>query len=147
MILLFIAAGFFVWRHVVGQIPFGSDATLNALFDKWHLGPLRLLNFAVLALIAVRCRRTLAAWAAHSPIATMGRTSLVVFSAQLVICLAVLALVGDAARPHLSVFEAALVVGALLALYGVARASLDGGGFLRGHRRALAARVSARAAR
>lgn len=146
VILLSVAAVFFVWRHVVGQIPFGSDATLNALFDKWHLGPLRLLDFAVLALIAVRCRRTLAAWAEHSPIATMGRTSLVVFSAQLVICLAVLALVGDTARLHLSIFETTLVLGALLVLYGVARASLDGGEFLRGHHRALAERVSARAA-
>jgi len=142
-----IAAIFFLWRHVVGQIPFGPDAALDTLFDKWHLGPLRLLNFAMLALIAVQCRRVLVAWAAHSPIATMGRTSLVVFSAQLVICLTVLTVVGDTARPHLSVFETALVIGALLALYGVARATQDGAQFLRARRRVQTARVSARAAR
>lgn len=142
-----IAAIFFVWRHVVGQMPFGPDAALDTLFDKWHLGPLRLLNFAMLAVIAVQCRRVLAAWAAHSPIATMGRTSLVVFSAQLVICLTVLTVVGDTARPHLSVFETALVIGALLALYGVARATQDGAQFLRARRRVRPARVSARAVR
>jgi hypothetical protein len=147
LIAIGIAAVFFVWRHVVGQMPFGPDAALDTLFDKWHLGPLRLLNFAVLALIAVQCRRVLVAWAAHSPIATMGRTSLVVFSAQLVICLTVLTVVGDIARPHLSVFETALVIGALLALYGVARATQDGAQFLRARRRVQTARVSARAVR
>jgi hypothetical protein len=147
LIAIGIAAVFFVWRHVVGQMPFGPDAALDTLFDKWHLGPLRLLNFAVLALIAVQCRRVLVAWAAHSPIATMGRTSLVVFSAQLVICLTVLTVVGDIARPHLSVFETALVIGALLALYGVARATQDGAQFLRARRRVQTTRVSARAVR
>ena len=147
VIAMGIAAVFFLWRHVIGQMPFGSDAALDALFDKWHLGPLRLLNFAVLALIVVQGRRVLVDWAAQSSLATMGRTSLVVFSAHLVICLTVLTVVGDAARPHLSIFEAALVVGALLALYGVARATQDGGDFLRAHRRALSARVSARVAR
>jgi len=142
-----IAAVFFLWRHVIGQMPFGSDAALDALFDKWHLGPLRLLNFAVLALIVVQGRRVLVDLAAHSSLATMGRTSLVVFSAHLLICLTVLTVVGDAARPHLSIFEAALVVGALLALYGVARATQEGGNVLRAYRRALSARVSARAAR
>jgi hypothetical protein len=77
----------------------------------------------------------------------MGRTSLVVFSAQLVICLTVLTVVGDTARPHLSVFETALVIGALLALYGVARATQDGAQFLRARRRVQTARVSARAVR
>jgi hypothetical protein len=147
VVAMSIAAAFFVLRHAVGQVPFGSDATLNALFDKWHLGPLRLLNFAVLALVAVRGRRLLVALAKHSSIATLGRSSLVVFSAHLVICLTVLEIVGDAARPHLSVFETALLLGTLVALYGVARASEGGGQVLRSHRRALVARVSARAAR
>jgi hypothetical protein len=142
-----IAAVFFVWRHAIGQMPFGTDATLNPLFDKWHLGPLRLLNFAVLAIIVAHARPTLVAWARHSSIATLGRASLLVFSAHLLICLALLAVVGDAVRPHLSIFETALLVGTLLALYGVARASASGGPLLRAQGRALAARVSARAAR
>jgi hypothetical protein len=47
----------------------------------------------------------------------------------------------------LSVFETALVIGALLALYGVARVTQDGAQFLRARRRVQTARVSARAVR
>ena len=141
-----IAAVFFVCRHIVGQT-FGSEALLNALFDKWHLGPLRLLNFAVLALIAVRLRPTLIAWAAHSPIATLGRASLVVFSAHLLICLAVLAILGDAARPHLSIFESVLLLGTLGILYGVARATLAGPGVIRAASRVPAIWLGLRAGR
>ena len=69
------------------------------MFDKWHLGPLRLLNFVVLAIIAVHGRRVLVAWAEHSSIATLGRASLTVFAAHLLVCLALLATVGDALAP------------------------------------------------
>jgi hypothetical protein len=142
-----VAAMFFTWRHVVGQAPFGSDAALNVLFDKWHLGPLRLLNFAVLALIVVHARPLLVGWAAHSSIATLGRASLAVFSAHLLICLALLTIVGDAVRPHLSVFETLLLLGTLAALYGVAQATLAAPRVVRAGSRALAARVNARGVR
>jgi hypothetical protein len=142
-----IAATFFVWRHVVGQAPFGSDALLNPLFDKWHLGPLRLLNFAVLALIVVKARPMVVAWARDSSIAVLGRASLFVFSAHLLICLAVLTVLGDAVRPHLSVSESLLLLGTLGVLYGVARASLAAEGAVRAGGRALAARLSTRGAR
>jgi hypothetical protein len=143
-----IAALFFVLRHITGQIPFGGDGALNALFDKWHLGPLRLLNFAVLAIIAVHGRRVLVRWARRSPLATLGRASLTVFSVHLLLCLAALTIVGDALRPQADWLpDAALVAGTLLVLYGVARASLGGEQALRARRRALAARVTARAAR
>lgn len=121
-----IAAVFFVWRHTAGQVPFGNDAALNSLFDKWHLGPLRLLNFAVLALIAVHGRRVLAEWAEDSPVATLGRASLVVFSAHLLACLALLTALGGVKHAHLGIADIALVGGTLLTLYGVARASLNG---------------------
>ena len=130
-VALGLAAGFFVWRHLAGQIPFGSEATLNALFDKWHLGPLRLLNFAVLAVIVVHGRGTLVAWARQSSIATLGRASLMVFSAHLLICLSLLTVVGDATRPHLSIFETALVFCSLGILYCVALVSLEGSRILR----------------
>jgi hypothetical protein len=138
-----IAAVFFVWRHIVGQT-FGSEAFLNALFDKWHLGPLRLLNFAMLALIVVRLRPTIVAWAEDSPVATLGRASLIVFSAHLLICLALLTVIGEAPRPHLSIFEAVLLLGTLVALYGVARAALAGPRAIRAQSRALAARIRIR---
>ena len=142
-----LAAVFFTWRHVVGQAAFGSDAMLNALFDKWHLGPIRLLNFAVHALIVVHARPVLVEWAANSSIATLGRASLAVFSAHLLICLALLTIVGDAVRPHLSVSESLLLLGTLAALYGVAQATLAAPRLLRAGSRALASRVSARGAR
>src|SRR5690242_4138387 len=142
-LIIGIAAVFFVWRHIVGQT-FGSEAFLNALFDKWHLGPLRLLNFAVLALIVVRFRPTIVASAEDSPLATLGRASLIVFSAHLLICLALLTILGGEPRPHLSIFEAALLLGTLVVLYGVARAALEGPRAIRAHGRALAARIGFR---
>jgi hypothetical protein len=148
-----LAAAFFVWRHVAGQVPFSGDAALNALFDKWHLGPLRLLDFAVLAIIVVHGRRVLVAWAEHSSIATLGRASLTVFSAHLLVCLVVLAWIGDDVAPHVGLLDAALVLGTLAMLYAIARASLGGGKVIRdyvfgaGAGRKARAAVSARAAR
>jgi hypothetical protein len=133
-----LAAFFFAWRHVVGQVPFGTDAALNMLFDKWHLGPLRLLNFAVLAVIVVHGRRVLAAWAERSSIATLGRASLTVFSVHLLLCLALLALVGEPIHSQASLLDAVLLAGTLLTLYGVARLSLGGEHVLRARRKALA---------
>jgi hypothetical protein len=123
-----LAVAFFVWRHVTGQVPFGDHGSLNALFDKWHLGPMRLLNFAVLAVLVVHGRRLLVALAQHSSIATMGRASLTVFAAHLVLCLLLLATGGDALdAAHVSLLDAALLSGTLVALYIGARATLDGG--------------------
>jgi len=128
-----LAAAFFVWRHVTGQVPFGPDGALNALFDKWHLGPLRLLNFAVLAVLAVHGRRMLAAWAKRSTIATLGRASLTVFTAHLVVCLVLLATHGDLVQSHPTMLEGALLLGTLVILYAVARASLAGSRLLGPH--------------
>jgi hypothetical protein len=134
-----LAALFFAWRHGVGQVPFGADDALNALFDKWHLGPLRLLNFAVLAVIVVHGRRVLAAWAEDSSLATLGRASLTVFSVHLLLCLAVLALVGEPIHAHAGLLDALLLAGTLLTLYAVARLSLGGAEALRARRTAVAA--------
>lgn len=136
-----VASVFFVWRHAVGQT-FGTAELLNALFDKWRLGPLRLLNFAALALIVVRMRPILLRLASHSAIATLGRASLVVFGAHLVICLAVLAAVGDATHSHLHLTDVALLLGTLAALWGVARASLDAPQAFRSAGRTVAARFA-----
>ena len=119
-----VAGAFFVWRHLVGQAPFGGDAALNALFDKWHLGPLRILNFAALAVLAVHGRETLMAWAQNSSLARMGRASLAVFSAHLVLCLTLLATVGDDAPARSGFADAMLLTGSFLTLYIVARIAL-----------------------
>ena len=122
-----LAIAFFAWRHITGQVPFGDHASLNALFDKWHLGPMRLINFAVLAILAVHYRRALVAIAERSSIATLGRASLTVFAAHLVLCLTLLAMGGDALDgQHVSLLDSALLVGTLVTLYAIARATLGG---------------------
>jgi hypothetical protein len=45
-----IAAVCLAWRHVAGQVPVPfpheTGHAINMLFDKWELGPLRLVNFS-----------------------------------------------------------------------------------------------------
>src|SRR5688572_17165283 len=43
-VALIYGIGCLVWRHAVGLQPFGPNPELNLLFDKWRLGPLRLLD-------------------------------------------------------------------------------------------------------
>lgn len=83
------------WRHSVGQVPF-SDGTLNLLFDKWQLGPLRLINlFAVLVLI-IRFGGDLARWLPRQRwLETLGAASLAVFCTHLAVVLLVLGVLGD----------------------------------------------------
>jgi len=91
------AALFFVWRHVVGQVPVATTgpSLLNTLFDKWHLAPLRLLNFLALLVLAMRFGPPLLArlprlrW-----LVLLGTQSLPVFCAHLVAVLLVLLFLG-----------------------------------------------------
>jgi hypothetical protein len=113
-----------VWRHAVGQAPFGNHTTLNLLFDKWSLGPLRVLNlFALVVLLihfgpGVARRLPRLRW-----LETLGAASLPVFCAHLVIVLLVLGLLGNAQdRPW--GLDLPLLVLCFGALYAVARVSL-----------------------
>jgi hypothetical protein len=129
LVLLAAAAALygFWWRHhgIHGQAPFGSDVELNLLFDKWQLGPLRLVNLAVLGIVAVRFGPALMRriprlhW-----LEDLGSASLPVFCAHLVAVLLVLAVYGDSqtARPW---WGDVLLLAAVFAwLYGVARLTL-----------------------
>ncbi|MEJ7688803.1 MAG: OpgC domain-containing protein [Variovorax sp.] len=115
------------WRHVGinGQAPFGGDSSLNLLFDKWQLGPLRLVNLLVLGIVVVR----FGPWfIRHIPrlhwLEAMGSASLPVFCAHLVAVLLVLAIYGGSqtARPWWG--DALLLAAVFTSLYGVARAVL-----------------------
>ena len=117
----------FWWRHhgIHGQAPFGGDVELNLLFDKWQLGPLRLVNLAALGIVAVRFGP---AFMRRIPrlhgLEDLGSASLPVFCAHLVAVLLVLAVYGDSqtARPW---WGDALLLAAVFAwLYGVARVTL-----------------------
>jgi len=117
----------FWWRHhgIHGQAPFGSDVELNLLFDKWQLGPLRLVNLAVLGIVAIRFGP---AFMRRIPrlrwLEDLGSASLPVFCAHLVAVLLVLAVYGDSqtARPWWG--DALLLVAVSAWLYGVARLTL-----------------------
>jgi hypothetical protein len=86
----------FAWRHTIGQNPFGDDHTLNLLFDKWQLGPLRLINLCALMLLTMRYGPALAARLPRQRwLEQLGAASLQVFCVHLVLVLVLLALMGD----------------------------------------------------
>jgi hypothetical protein len=124
MIAVVVAATGLVWRHAVGQAPFGSDAVLNMLFDKWHLGPLRLLNLLALLLLTLHFGTTLA----HTlprlrALETMGSASLAVFCAHLVTVLLVLSLFGARFERPWSV-DLPLLACALMVLWSAGKVTL-----------------------
>lgn len=141
---LVIGIGCMVWRHAVGLAPFGPQRDLNLLFDKWSLGPLRVLNFLALLVIVVRFGPWLAARVRFTWLETLGRASLPVFCAQIVAVLVVLSAIGDK-QGGLPLWADTVLLAAIFAgLYGVALFSnrLD-----REQRLAVApARLTARAA-
>jgi hypothetical protein len=111
----------FVWRHVVGQVPLPDVPVVNLMFDKWTLGPLRLLNFLALLLLVVhfgpRLRQALPRLRA---LELLGRAALPVFCAHLVISLVALALLGEATGRRSWWVDTAVLVGGLAGLWVVA---------------------------
>jgi hypothetical protein len=86
--LLFLSAiAFLFWRW--NSIASGPDPiTESWLFDKWHLGPLRLINFALAAFVAATFLKYLNRWEPLlRPFLLIGRHMLPVFCSQ--ICLSV----------------------------------------------------------
>jgi hypothetical protein len=65
------------------------------LFDKWHLGPLRLLNFAAVAVLLIVSQSVLKPLAIR-PLIMLGQSSLQVFCVHLLFCFAGLTLMGNA---------------------------------------------------
>jgi hypothetical protein len=117
---LVIGIGCMAWRHAVGLAPFGSHREWNLLFDKWSLGPLRVLNFLALLVIAVRFGPWLAARARFTWLEILGRASLPVFCAQIVAVLVVLSAIGDRQGGLPPWADAVLLGTVLLGLYAVA---------------------------
>ncbi|ABM93316.1 OpgC domain-containing protein [Methylibium petroleiphilum] len=110
-----------VWRHAVGQLPFPGDDGLNLMFDKWHLGPLRVINlFALLVLTLHFGTRVAARLPRLRVLETLGAASLPVFCAHLVLALLLLAVAGDAGTPRAAWIDALILVGCFAVLYAVA---------------------------
>ncbi len=104
--------GFVLWRYHGG---FGVDVN-SALADKWHVGAVRVLNFAAVAYVVNHAvlpylaglrLRVLAL------LAMLGRASLVVFTAHVPLCVLSRGLIVNDATP-LPLIEEALVVAATL---------------------------------
>jgi hypothetical protein len=88
-----IAAAFFVLRRAIAH-GFQLGAS-EFLFDKWHLGPLRLIDFAAVATLLIAWQSILKPLAIR-PLVMMGQSSLQVFCVHLLFCFAGLTLMGNA---------------------------------------------------
>jgi hypothetical protein len=65
------------------------------LFDKWHLGPMRILDFAAVAALLI-LSQPITKMAAIRPLVLLGQSSLQVFCVHLLFCFAGLTLMGNA---------------------------------------------------
>jgi hypothetical protein len=87
-----VAALFAMRRAVAGGLELGR---YEFLFDKWHLGPIRVLNFVAVAAVLIVAQ----AWfkpLAFKPLVQLGQSSLQVFCVHLLFCFAGLTFMGNA---------------------------------------------------
>jgi hypothetical protein len=93
------------------------------LIDKWHLAPLRIVNFSALTVLLVQYGRRIAAIPLFTPLALLGRASIEVFSVHVLCCLGADAL-SHQADPALPWWQQCLVlVLTVAALFATARAA------------------------
>jgi hypothetical protein len=115
-----------MWRHSVGQAPFGGDVALNLLFDKWKLGPLRLINLLALLLLVIHYAPLLRRFTPRvRALEMLGSASLAVFLAHLGVALFALALLGAADRSRPVWIDLALFAGGYAVLFAVAWTTLE----------------------
>lgn len=86
-----------------------NPALYGWLIDKWHLGPVRVINFAALTILLVRFGARIASLPFMKPLALLGQASLEVFCVHVLCCLG-----GDAlsheADPHLPWWQQILLL-------------------------------------
>jgi hypothetical protein len=88
-----LVCAFFVLRR---EISHGFElGAAEFLFDKWHLGIMRLVNFAAAATVLIYFQSVLKPLAIK-PLVLMGQSSLQVFCVHLLFCFAGLTLMGNA---------------------------------------------------
>jgi hypothetical protein len=114
---LVIVPVLFALRYTVGHgIELGR---FEISFDKWHLGGVRLINFAAVAALLVHFQSLIKPLAIR-PLVLMGQASLQVFCAHLLFCFIGLAIMGDA--PMVNGWQqAALVTIALSGMFLTAK--------------------------
>ena len=108
----------------LGQAPGPGDEGLNLLFDKWRLGPLRVINLVALMALLMHFAPWLTARLPRiGALETLGSAALPVFCAHLFLVLLALAFLGEA-RPQRPVWiDVTLLVASFAILYLVARCS------------------------
>lgn len=115
------ASGMLLWRHMAGQDPMPGVPAVGLLLDKWSLGPMRVMNFASVFLLLVSAGPWLRAVLPRLlPLELLGRHSLAVFCAHIVIALFTLAFFGstEVIRPWTT--DAGLLAAAFAGLLAVA---------------------------
>ena len=90
--VMILCAGLVLRHEVSNGLQLGLA---EFLFDKWHLGALRLVNFAAGATLLVYAQSVLKPLAIR-PLVMMGQSSLQVFCVHLLFCFAGLTLMGNA---------------------------------------------------
>ena len=115
------AMGMLLWRHMAGQDPMPGVPAVGLLLDKWSLGPMRVLNFASVFVLLVSAGPWLRVVLPRPlPLELLGRHSLSVFCAHIVIALLTLAFFGSTqvVRPWST--DVVLLAGAFAGLFLVA---------------------------
>lgn len=115
-VLIPVAIAFLICRW--GSHSLGLDLTTQTwLLDKWHLGPLRLINFLATGWLIVRFGKRLGRWEVlFRPLVLVARHMLPIFCTE--ICLSIL-LIGVAEK-GLEPFVSALVVCQLVSVFLIA---------------------------
>jgi hypothetical protein len=88
-----IAVACFIMRRKLAH-GFALGAS-EFIFDKWHLGPVRVFDFAAVAVLLILSQR-FTKTAAIRPLVLLGQSSLQVFCVHLLFCFAGLTLMGNA---------------------------------------------------
>jgi hypothetical protein len=119
IVLLLLAVGFTLSRWTSGY--FNLDASANFWFlDKWHLGPLRMLNFFAVAWFVAKAMPSLSRGREYlRPLSAVGQNMLPVFSIQ--ICLSILVIGWISVRHHsVDAFATLLLLLQVVIAFGVA---------------------------
>lgn len=91
----------------------------SPLFDKWHLGIVRIFNFAAIAMLLIRFRSVVNVLAIK-PLVLMGQSSLQIFCTHFIFCFIGIAIMGDADRIY-GWPQIPLIVVTFAALLGIAK--------------------------
>jgi peptidoglycan/LPS O-acetylase OafA/YrhL len=120
LIALAYAAVCFIWRHTTGQVPEPHGGDLNLLFDKWTLGPMRLLDVLSIAVVVLAFAPRKARWLVPSWLEWLGRAALPAFCAHLMVCLIALALFGGGDGERSAWVDVGLLTAAFAAMFAAA---------------------------